>query len=219
VASARALAGRYAEHRFGVLFAALLLAIAGHALLGRVLPVANPLDWLLGVAVLAVVLSARHGRLRRILDVLALAFVVTRLAEPWLDQPLLRVVGQTSLALACLLAAGVALRRALAAGAVDAEHIFAALDAYLLLGMAFGVLYWLLEIAIPGSFTSGSTAFTPARAMYFSFVTQATLGYGDVVPLREESQGVVVVHAISGQIYLAVLVARLVSLYSAQPRR
>ena len=51
-----------------------------------------------------------------------------------------------------------------------------------------------------------------------SFVIQATIGFGDIVPIREHAQGVVVAQGIGGQMYLAVLVARLVSLYSAQEK-
>jgi len=103
-------------------------------------------------------------------------------------------------------------RRALASGPVDAEHISAALDAYLLVGIAFGAGYWLLEAAVPGSFSLGAGgALTPQRAVYFSFVTQATLGYGDIVPIGEHAEGVVIVQGVGGQMYLAVLVARLVS--------
>jgi hypothetical protein len=50
--------------------------------------------------------------------------------------------------------------------------------------------------------------------MYFSFVTIASLGYGDIVPLSAPARSVAVLEALSGQMYLAVLVARLVSLYS-----
>ena len=57
---------------------------------------------------------------------------------------------------------------------------------------------------------------TPQRAIYFSFVTQATLGYGDIAPLGEQVQGLAVAQGVGGQMYLVVLVARLVSLYSAQ---
>jgi hypothetical protein len=166
------------------------------------------------------VLSARHGRLRWVLDGLALGFVAARLAQPFIAHPAPLHVSQGLFALACLIAASVAVRRASAAGRVDAEHILAALDAYMLAGIAFGVGYWLLEAALPGSFAPGpAAAFTPQRAVYFSFVTQATLGYGDVLPLSDVAQGVVVVQAVGGQIYLAVLVARLVSLYSTRDTR
>ena len=217
---ARSLARRYVEHRFTVLFAVLLLAIAGHAPIGNLLPVANPLDWLLGLSLAAIVLSAWRGRLRWILGVLGVGFVAARLVDPLLDHSAPLFASQTALGLACLLAAWAAVRRALASGPVDAEHIAAALDAYLLVGLAFGAGYWLLEAAMPGSFSLGAGgALTPPRAVYFSFVTQATLGYGDIVPIGEDAQGVVVAQGVGGQMYLAVLVARLVSLYSAQETR
>ena len=147
-------------------------------------------------------------------------FVVTRLVQPMLYHPAPAFVSQSLFALVCLLAAGVAVRRALMPGDVDSEHICAALDAYVLVGIAFGVGYWMLETAMPGSFTPGPDGlFGSQRAIYFSFVTQATLGYGDIAPLRPEAQGIVVAQAIGGQMYLAVLIARLVSLYAAQGNR
>ena len=51
-----------------------------------------------------------------------------------------------------------------------------------------------------------------SRFVYFSFVTLATLGYGDIVPLTATARGLAVIEAIGGQLYIAVLVARLVSL-------
>lgn len=216
---AHSLARRYAQRRFTVLFIVLLLSIAGHAFVGDLLSVANPLDWLLGLSLVAVVLSARSGPLRRLLDALALGFVAARLAQLLLDHPAPVFVSQSLFGVACLLSAGVAVHRALASGPVDGERIFAALDVYLLVGIAFGVGYWLLESALPGSFSAASGgALTPPRAIYFSFVTQATLGYGDIVPIGEHAQGVVVVQGVGGQLYLAVLIARLVGLQSAAAR-
>jgi voltage-gated potassium channel Kch len=55
--------------------------------------------------------------------------------------------------------------------------------------------------------------FSTADGIYFSFVTLATLGYGDFVPKTEVARGLVILEAIAGQLYLAVMVARLVSLY------
>jgi hypothetical protein len=86
-------------------------------------------------------------------------------------------------------------------------------------GIAFGVAYWMLETALPGSFSSvAADGLTPPRAIYFSFVTQTTLGFGEITPLSEPAQGLVIAQGIGGQMYLAVLVARLVSLYSAQEK-
>jgi hypothetical protein len=118
---------------------------------------------------------------------------------------------------ASLLATAATARHALRAGVVDAEHIFAALDVYLLAGLIFAVCYWLLDQTWPASFGVASASdLDLARAIYFSFVTIATLGYGDVVPASDSARGLAILEAVGGQMYLTVLVARLVSLYSKQ---
>lgn len=216
----RSLARGYARHRFTVLLATLLFTVAGHGLVGLVTPIVNPLDWLLALSVVAVVFSAGRGRVRWLLGALAAGGIAARLLQGLVGHLGPSVVSQSLLGITCLLAVGLAVRRALAAGAVDFEHISAALDAYLLVGIVFGIGYWLIETALPGSFSSGSgAALSPARTIYFSFVVQSTLGFGDVVPTSEAAQGIVAVQGVGGQMYLAVLVARLVSLYSAQESR
>jgi voltage-gated potassium channel len=50
-------------------------------------------------------------------------------------------------------------------------------------------------------------------AIYYSFVTLATLGYGDIVPRSELARGLAIMEALAGQLSLAVMIARLVSLY------
>jgi voltage-gated potassium channel Kch len=56
-------------------------------------------------------------------------------------------------------------------------------------------------------------------AIYFSFVTLATIGYGDVVPLTDVARSLAILEGVGGQLFLAVLVARLVSLYSTKAKR
>jgi Ion channel len=74
------------------------------------------------------------------------------------------------------------------AAKVGAGHLYAALSAYLLAGIYFGLLYWVLEQIIPGTFTA-STHFSQTSAIYFSFVTLATIGYGDITPLGDIARG------------------------------
>src|SRR5262249_34490671 len=109
------------------------------------------------------------------------------------------------------------LRFALGAAAVDREHVYAALDAYVLAGIFVGVFYWVLERTWPGSFAlaagDGKGEFSCPSAIYFSFVTLATLGYGDIVPRSEAARSLAITEAVAGQLYLAVMIARLVSLY------
>lgn len=75
----------------------------------------------------------------------------------------------------------------------------------------------MMECTWPGSFVilgeSAHGQLSLPTAAYFSFVALATLGYGDVVPVSEAARSLVVFEAIAGQLYLAVTVATLGSLY------
>jgi hypothetical protein len=112
-----------------------------------------------------------------------------------------------------------ALRFALRGRTVGSEQIYAALSAYLLAGIFFGVLYWVLEQVTPGSLSAGGDAATGVfrlmTAIYFSFVTLASLGYGDILPLSDPARGLAMLEVVGGQLYLAVMVARLVSAWRA----
>ena len=113
-----------------------------------------------------------------------------------------------------VLAVAATVRFAMRATVIDAEHIYAALSAYVLAGLLFGVLHWAIASAWPGSLGEAGVP-APGRvslatAIYYSFVTLATLGYGDVVPKTEVARGLAVLEAIAGQLYIAVMVARLV---------
>jgi Ion channel len=116
---------------------------------------------------------------------------------------------------ACLLLADV-LRK----GAVTADKIYGALCVYLLIGLTWGFMFLTLEGLQPGSFQFGQARLSgiekdPATLVYFSFVTLSTVGYGDITPLSLPARSFAFMEAIIGQIYLAVLVARLVGLHIA----
>jgi len=146
-----------------------------------------------------------------------------RLGAAWFNHP---AISRASLALwtvVALAAAVVALRYTMRATAISSEHIYAALSAYVLVGIFCGVFYFVLERAWPGSLgVAGENApghFSLTSGTYFSFVTLATLGYGDLVPKSEVARGLAIVEAVFGQLYLAVMVARLVSLYVTGTRK
>ncbi len=212
--AARSLLRGYRRHRFLALFAVLLFTMAAHATL-EALGAVSALEWLLALSLGAAVLSLELGHRERLLVALAGGFVVLRLVDPWLGVAPLFSISQGFFALAGLVAVMLMARHALRGGRVDAERIFAALDAYLLAAVVFGVGYWALDREWPGSFGPESQPLTPSRAVYLSFVVISTLGLGDIVPVSGPAQGLVSVEAVGGQMYLAVLVARLVSLYSA----
>jgi hypothetical protein len=125
--------------------------------------------------------------------------------------------------LVAILSAGGAVRFAIGANAVDREHLYAALDAYLLFGVFLGTLYWALDRLAPASLVlAGQDADLPlslSSTIYFSFVTLVTLGYGDILPHNEVARGLAVVESVTGQLYLTVMVAYLVSLHIRSPKR
>jgi len=110
---------------------------------------------------------------------------------------------------------------------VTLDKLYAAITSYLVLGIVFAVLYALVATVTPVAFQyTVSTDFAslslfphPAffsEALYFSFVTLATLGYGDWVALMGPLKMVASLEAISGQLFIAILIARLVGIQIAQ---
>ena len=93
---------------------------------------------------------------------------------------------------------------------VSAHVVVGAISAYLLLGLMGAFLFDVIEILYPGSF-SASKLYTGFYAeIYFSFVTLSTLGYGDISPITPQGQATAIFVSISGQLYLAILMAMLV---------
>lgn len=105
------------------------------------------------------------------------------------------------------------LRYALRGGRVDHEKVAAAVCVYLLIGVVWQDLYILVDILIPGSFSSA--VLTGKDYLYYSFVTLSTLGYGDISPVNGPARALAYTEALVGQLYLTILVARLVGLYIA----
>jgi hypothetical protein len=112
------------------------------------------------------------------------------------------------------------LRYFLATRTVTADMIFAAMCAYIIVGLAWMFIYACIELRVPGSFVVAQTGASPSDMIqfnYFSFVTLTTLGYGDVTPVSDFARSWAMVEAILGQFYLAVVLARIVGLHiSAQ---
>jgi hypothetical protein len=103
------------------------------------------------------------------------------------------------------------------------HSIYGAISAYLLLGLAWAVLYWglnhvseealVLTVRNRGATAQESTAEVAvfSQFIYFSFVTMSTLGYGDITPRTPLAQTITWMQSVTGQFYIAVLVAWLVS--------
>lgn len=103
---------------------------------------------------------------------------------------------------------------------VRLNKIFGAIVAYLLLGIFWSFLYTTLELVEPGAIVrgDGTAIISYAEASYFSFVSLCTVGYGDIVPRSHLAMVLSNLESVAGQLYLAILVARLVSLYTSPKR-
>jgi hypothetical protein len=107
------------------------------------------------------------------------------------------------------------LRYVLQANYISRDQIYAGISVYLMFGFAFGCIYYLTDMLYPGSFavnTAKLDASGDVDLMYFSFVTLATLGYGDITPVARFSRVLAQLEALSGSLYMAVFMARLVSM-------
>jgi voltage-gated potassium channel len=104
-------------------------------------------------------------------------------------------------------------------GRVTADKIFAAICVYMLIGYAWAFGYALLDELAPGAFgnlpETGLHDYVArvAQLRYFSFMTLTTVGYGDIVPRSAMARTMAMLEAVMGQIYLTVLIARLVGLH------
>ena len=129
------------------------------------------------------------------------------------------VVGLLSACVAAILS------HVLRAAVASVDRIFAAIVAYLLAGLGFAAVYGIVVALEPESFTLPPTAtgvhdrdHLEVHLIYFSFVTIATVGYGDITPRLPLAQMLAVLEAVGGQFYVAVVIAWLVSAYAAQRR-
>lgn len=103
---------------------------------------------------------------------------------------------------------------------VTFDLIIGSICGYFLIGFLWASLYSLLEIFKAGSFQIPESAGTEISSFtYYSFVTLTTLGYGDVTPISSAAQSFSVLEAVAGQLFIAVLISRLVAIHVAQSQK
>jgi len=115
------------------------------------------------------------------------------------------------------------LRAVLRAETVTLDTIYGALSVYLLIAFLWGTAFMLLETLHPGALAPNASSHPNhpidwSDCMFYSFVTLTSLGYGDMVPVIPESRSLSILEAVSGIMYVAILIARLVGLYSSTRR-
>ncbi|MGC2112462.1 MAG: ion channel [Candidatus Korobacteraceae bacterium] len=141
------------------------------------------------------------------------ASLVVRWLAFWKVMPRLEMWGQALSLAAVMIIALVLLAQVFRAGAVTQWRIQGAIAVYLLFGVGWAHAYQIVATLQPGSFNhSLGELSTVADWAYYSYITLTTVGYGDITPVSPIARNLAVSEALAGQLYLAVLVARLVAM-------
>jgi hypothetical protein len=111
------------------------------------------------------------------------------------------------------------IREVLSHPEVTAQSIFGAVSAYMIIGLTFASGYAAMSKLIGGPFFANGKPGSAAAFQYFSFATLTTVGYGDYTAAQASGRALAVMEALLGQVFLATLVARLVSAYRSPQRR
>jgi hypothetical protein len=179
------------------------------------------LDVFLSLMLLSGIYAASRSRHAVLLSVLlSLPMFLSIWISHFVILPQLRLSGFSFGALFLGYTAVLILRHVFQAREVTRDVIHGALVVYLLLGIFWGFVFALLEGLRPGSFEipPGFIGENRLLFIYYSFITLTTLGYGDITPLTAPACSLSLLEAALGQIYLAVLVARLVGLHISQSK-
>jgi hypothetical protein len=115
--------------------------------------------------------------------------------------------------------AGFVLFRVLRKGEITLHRVLGAVAAYLLLGLSWTSAYEVVFLARPDAFRFPEANADQLTLLYYSFVTLTTVGYGDITPVLPAARSLAVAEALVGQIFPAVLIARLVSMELATRER
>ena len=178
-------------------------------------------DVFFSVLLLAGVFAAvQHRLLQWIAGVLVIAAIAVNWSSIVVPMPaLLLLNGTTSLAamVAFLL---IVLWGVYRPGPITAHRVRGAIAAYLLIGVCFSLAYSLIASVHPGAFTMAEPWVPTPEVkawsfLYFSMVTLTTVGFGDITAIHPVARSLVMAEALTGQLYPAILLARLVSLQIA----
>ena len=164
------------------------------------------------------------SRARRKTNQVAFALVSIALSARWLNHlcpekcPAVTFILPAMVFLVILIRS--LLRFVLHAKHVDTDVLCGGISVYLVLGLLWGLAYTLVAQVDPNAFSYNTARAAPTTmsgftAHYFSFMTLMTVGYGDITPVADVARMLAMIEAMTGTLFFGVMIARLVSLYSA----
>ncbi len=158
----------------------------------------------------AAVVGGRESYVVAAIVGLALTFAI-HLAATLFPTTTLRVADKGLIIATLLGLASVVLMRVFTPGETTIHRVVGAICAYLLLGLVWATAYELVQVLDPSALRFPELTDHRYSTVYFSFVTLTTVGYGDVVPVHRAAKTLATMEALTGQLYLAILIARLVA--------
>jgi len=185
------------------------LAAAG--VIGRCL-----LDMLASLVLISGVFAIAHNRRLALLAALVVSISILSRWRVYAYPSVIMTLWTEAWSLATIiLLTGVVLAHTFKPGVITFHRVQGSVAVYLLLGLAWAHAYFILLLLQPGAFntppTVGSIDEMP-QFVYYSFVTLTTVGYGDMTPVHPFARSLATLEALVGQLYPAILIARLVSL-------
>jgi hypothetical protein len=176
---------------------------------------ATAIDLWFGLIVLAGVVSIGRRRSAAIVvTILLVGLLAVHLVDNWSSAAWLNGLEAGLTIVLVSIVAVLMLAQVYRAGPVTRQRIEGAIGVYLLIGLLWSQAYLLMLFFEPGALhgVTGEESRLNGRLVYFSFVTLTSTGYGDVTPASPLSQSLANLESIVGQLFPAVLLARLVSL-------
>lgn len=212
---------RKREPRFGFLFVMLILALAVPSFLPRGTALHLSLQILI-TGILLVGLTSVSGSKR--LLAIGIVVVIPAVVLSWLARIVdhKMIIASNILAIVFLLFLSILIiAYLLRAKRADSNTIYGAICVFMLLGFIWGLAFFVFEVIDPSALSSGTGLSyddvgdlleATSSAVYMSFVTLTSLGYGDITPTSHATRTLAVIEAVLGQLFLIVMISRFVGL-------
>lgn len=166
---------------------------------------------------------------KKYLLILGIALTVTAQWGTWTtgqsESPVF-IIGLISAFILLLIIVIVILRNIVCADEIEVDTIFGGIATYLLIGVTWALLYYIVDVLVPQAFIINTAVQDQTLVLsgesdfgfynYFSLVTMTSLGYGDIIPAHPVTRALATYQVIAGQMFIAILVARLVGLHLAK---
>lgn len=211
------------DYRFTYLMIAIVAQFVIAPLLEKRLPLIMPLLFFVLMIAILGTLDLRRSILHIMMGLALIAFLASMTARAFHLSPLdafyFYVAGLSVNSLFLLIAIAILITKIFSETNITADTIKGGISVYFLMGFLWAFLYSLVLLVNPEALAYARESFEYSGLTYFSFTTLTTLGYGDVTPVNWLARNLTILESTFGQIYLTVLIARLVGLHIVSKRQ